>query len=120
MFGMDSRRADGREGVCKTCRNLARQHRASHSAKMKPKIIKAGFISKPITEKENIEKTIQDNVDLMEEMKKKHNSYFCISSHPHLNGYALQLQNPRFHKEGKDLRSILQEALALPSAPEAI
>lgn len=122
LFAKDKRTADGREGVCKDCRNAARQKRATHeSTKTLRRIKPTSIIIKPVAEEDELIQRIEDEIDLIEKMKKKHSTtYFSVSSHPHLDGFVVQLNKPRFHSEGKNLRSMLIEALALPSIQEAM
>lgn len=132
FFNVDKRTEDGREGVCKDCRLRARHMRAVKGSQ-KTRAERKRALSAPvgmrrvdaakvvITEPIEPEQPKQeDDVQLFAEVKKKHNTYFNVSYHPHLEGFSVQLRTPRYHKEGKCLRSLLLEVLSLPSVSEAI
>ncbi len=120
MFSIDKRRADGRETICKDCRRAARHARAVEGAKQ----ARRRSIKIPITgvgsELDQSIVTAKDEIDLISEVKKKHDSFFSVSFHPHLDGFSVKLHRPRYYNEGKDLRAMLLEALSLPQDLEPL
>ena len=100
---------DGREGVCKDCRERARRNRATHESKVS--------IAKAKKQKVLEEHKIQiKNVDLLEQVKKHHgDTFFQIAFYPQLDGWVIQIKEPRFHKEGKCPKALLEAALSLPA-----
>lgn len=135
LFGSDKRTPDGREGVCKDCRNRARRNRANHESnisrrshrvtkiKIHPEEELVSIPAKSITIVESKQQPVEfspKDVVMIEQIKKKHNCHFSISSHPHLDGFVVQLQKPRVHKEGKNLLEMLEEVFATPAELEAL
>ncbi len=122
MFALDKRRSDGRETICKDCRRAARHKRAVEGAKRARRMV----IKVPITgvscapQWEQPKAAEKDEIDLIAEVKRKHDSFFSVSFHPHLEGFSVKLHRPRYYNEGKDLRAMLLEALALPQELEPL
>jgi len=104
MFRADKRRPDGKEGVCKACRATSK-----NAARGK---ILASVQSVSMRKPNQV--SLNDGVTLLEALRQKHNTHFSLSYHPHLRGFAIQLSRPRFHKEGRDVRELLREAISLP------
>lgn len=116
-FGRDKRASDGREGVCKECRRLQRHRRATNEMKKTVKAKKKAA-EVPVAEPLDLNRPIVDEISMFNMLTKKHNTHISLTFHPHLEGCALQMQKPRFHEEGKDVKELIDKAMALPASSE--
>lgn len=106
-FYNNKKSPDGKENTCKECRKAKKQGKEIRGQEE---------VDVPTVEPLDPERPIIDEISMFKLLREKHQTHITLSFHPHLNGYALQMREPRFHKEGKSIEELINEALSLAPA----